>query len=163
MKQIVNVDLKFGIGLNNQLLVKIPHDLEFFKQQTLNKIVVMGKSTFLSLPKQKPLPNRINIVLTHQLDFNYPGVIVASSIQHLLEILKSYNLDDVYVIGGASIYQQLLPYCDQLLVTKTFYDFGADRFYINLNTCTDFKLTQSSEIFQYQQYEYQFLTYERIK
>lgn len=163
MKQIVNVDLNFGIGLNNQLLVKIPHDLEFFKQQTLNKIVVMGKSTFLSLPKKRPLANRVNIVLTSQLDFNYPGVIVAHSLEHLFNILKSYNSDDVYIIGGESIYRQLLPYCDQLLVTKTFFDFKADRFYINLNESSEFKLSNASEIFQYQQYQYQFLTYERIK
>lgn len=163
MKQIVNVDLNFGIGKNNQLLVKIPQDLAFFKAQTLNKIVVMGKSTFLSFPKQQPLPNRINIVLTSNLDFKRPGIIVANSIEHLFSILKNYNLDDVYVIGGASIYQQLLPYCNQLLVTKTFFDFQADRFYVNLNECKDFKITTVSEMFQYQQYQYQFLTYERVK
>lgn len=163
MKQIVNVDINFGIGKNNQLLIHIPEDLKFFKNQTLNKVVVMGKSTFLSLPNQQPLKDRINIVLTSQLDFCVEGVIVVHSLEQLFDVLKDYPSDDIYVIGGESIYKQLLPFTDQILVTKTYFDFEADRFFVNIDNLLEFEVVEKSDMYEYKGYQYQFLTYQRRK
>ncbi len=163
MKQIVNVDINFGIGKNNQLLIHIPDDLKYFKKQTLNKVVVMGKNTFLSLPNQQPLKDRVNIILTSQKDFLVTGAIVVHNLEQLFTILKDYDNDDIYVIGGASIYEQLLPFCDQILITKTYFDFKADRFFVNIDNLEEFEIIDKSDMYEYQGYQYQFLTYQRRK
>ena len=163
MKQIVNVDINFGIGKNNQLLIHIPDDLKYFKKQTLNKVVVMGKNTFLSLPNQQPLKDRVNIILTSQKDFLVTDAIVVHNLEQLFTILKDYDNDDIYVIGGASIYEQLLPFCDQILITKTYFDFKADRFFVNIDNLEEFEIIDKSDMYEYQGYQYQFLTYQRRK
>lgn len=102
MKAIVCVDKKWGIGKNNDLLFNLPEDMKRFREETKNKVVIMGLNTFKSLPKG-PLKNRINIVLDPD---NQPieGAIVVPSLYKLSIEAANYNLEDVFVIGGASIY-----------------------------------------------------------
>ena len=102
MNCIVAVDKKFGIGKGNKLLFHIPKDMENFKSKTSGKIVVMGKNTLLSLPKSEPLAQRTNIVLSKTLSRS--DCIVCSDLVQLSEILKNYNSDDVFVIGGEMVY-----------------------------------------------------------
>lgn len=116
MKIIVAVDKEWNIGYKNDLLFNIPEDMKFFRTTTLNKIVVMGRKTLESFPGSKPLKNRVNIVLSHS-DIDVEGAEFVKSVDELLDTLKKYNSDDVYVIGGSSIYELLMPYCDTAIIT----------------------------------------------
>ena len=134
MKTIVNVDKNWGIGIGSELLNPISADLKFFKQKTTGNIVVMGKATFLSFPGKKALPNRVNIVLTTDKSWSAPDVIVCHSLGELFEQLERYDTNTVYVIGGTSVYEQLLPYCDTAYVTKVETAKPADKFFPNLDS-----------------------------
>lgn len=116
MNLIVAVSNNYGIGKNNGLLFNLPSDLKYFKAKTLNKVVVMGKKTFLSLPK-RPLPNRTNIVLTHDRSFTALGTIIVHDLNELFAELEKYDSDDVFVCGGAQVYNTLMPYCKTAFVT----------------------------------------------
>lgn len=161
MKCIVAVDSNWAIGYNNQLLVSIPADMRFFKAETTNKVVVMGKNTLESLPGGKPLPNRTNIVVALEKDYKVPGATVVNSIEEALEAVKDYNTDDVYIMGGASIYKQFLQYCDVAHVTKIDYAYRADVYFPNLDEDNEWQLVGDSEEQTYYDLEYRFLKYER--
>lgn len=126
---IAAVDKEMGIGKNNKLLCYIKEDLKHFKKLTEGNIVVMGYNTYLSLPK-KPLPNRINIVITSK-DIMLDGVIIVHNINALFEELVKINSEnkEVFICGGASIYEQLIPYADKLYITHIFNTFEADTFF----------------------------------
>lgn len=113
MKAIVAVDLNWGIGYKGNLLKSIPPDLKRFKELTINKVVVMGRETFESLPKKQPLKDRVNIVLSKSGLISDERVVVCSCLNQLFNELLKYNTDDVFVIGGESVYSQLLPYCTE--------------------------------------------------
>ena len=108
MKLIVCVDRNYGIGRDNSLLVRIPEDMKYFRAATLNKVVVMGRKTLESFPNGLPLSNRVNIVLTTNPDYSKKDAIIAHSMDELDEILKDYDDDEVFVIGGESVYRALL-------------------------------------------------------
>jgi len=114
MNLIVAVTNDYAIGKGNDLLFHLPKDLQYFKEKTINKIVVMGHKTYNSLPK-KPLPKRINIVLSSKSNFEGEGVINVHSIEELLKTIKNYNDDDVFICGGASLYNILMQnsICDK--------------------------------------------------
>ena len=118
MNFIVAVDENYNIGNDNSLLVHLPDDLKNFKNITTGKVVVMGRKTLDSLPKSEPLPNRINIVLTRDNNFKKENCIVVTSIDDLFECIKGYNHEDVFIIGGAEIYNSLIPYCEYGYITK---------------------------------------------
>ena len=107
MKAIVAVDEAWGIGKDGKLLTHLPEDMKFFRTVTKGKVVVMGRKTLQSFPDAKPLKNRINIVLTSDDTMNGEGLIVYRSVDDALKQLKEYDSDDVYIIGGQSIYEQL--------------------------------------------------------
>lgn len=138
---ILNADKKYGIGKKNGLLFSLPLDMAFFKKTTLNHVVAMGENTLLSFPNQKPLKNRTNIVLS--LEKNYAGCINTHSLEDFIKTIKQYSSkEDVYIIGGASIYKQTLPYVDEVLLTKVDEDGHAEVFFPNLDedpnfTCID--------------------------
>ena len=119
IKGIVCVAKDWGIGKASGLLFNIPDDMKFFKNTTKHNVVVMGYSTYLSLPK-RPLPNRVNIVLWDQatsLDC-LEGCITFNKFDALLNFIKVLAKEyDIYVSGGASIYKLFLPYYDEILVT----------------------------------------------
>lgn len=117
MKLIVAVDKEWNIGNNGNLLFRLPLDMKFFRTQTTDKIVVMGRKTLESFPNSKPLKNRVNIVLSRNKDYAVEGAQVVSDTNDLQELLKEYNSDSVYVIGGESIYRLLMPMCDTAIIT----------------------------------------------
>lgn len=163
MKAIVAVDKNWAIGYQNKLLVSIPADMRFFKQETTGKVVVMGKRTLESFPGGRPLKNRINICLTRDKNFMDPDAIIVHSIDEVLEKVKEYNTDDVYVIGGESIYRQLLPYCSLVHVTKIDYAYQADSYFPDLDGMNEWEITGESDENTYYDLEYSFVRYERVK
>lgn len=159
MRAIVAVDKNWGIGYQGKLLKSIPADMKFFKKMTLGKIVIMGRETYESLPQKKPLKDRVNIVLTKQLSFKDDRVKVCNSIEELLTIIEKYPLEDVFVIGGASVYAQLLSYCTEVYVTKINIEAKADRYLTNLDKEKAWEVFSSSEVDIYDFVGYNFVTY----
>ena len=163
MKCIVAADQNWGIGVDNHLLVSIPADMRLFRAETMGKVVVMGRRTLESFPGGAPLKGRKNIVLTRNKDLDGKGALVVGSVKELLEEIEEVSPEDVYCIGGESIYRLLLPYCDTALVTKINFSYAADRFFPNLDEDPHWKLVGSSEEQTYFDLDYQFLRYERVK
>lgn len=161
MKAIVAVDNNWGIGNNNSIPWHIPEDIKFFKETTLDNVVIMGRKTLESLPNKKPLKDRINIILTNTID-KIDNAIIVNSISELLYKLNEFS-EEKYVIGGANIYEQLIQYCDEILVTKINNSFETDKYFSNLDLCNDWKLTKIGEIKKYNDIEYHFDTYIKCK
>lgn len=162
MKLIVAVDKNWGIGYKNNLLVSIPEDMKFFRETTTGNVVIMGRKTLESFPNKKPLKNRINIVITKNKDYKVEDAIVVNSIEAALEEAKNYDTDDVYVIGGASIYKNMLEYCDTAYVTYIDHSYAADTFIPNLDKMDDWKMEEESDENTYFDLEYYFRKYKRV-
>lgn len=163
MQLIAAVDQNWAIGKNNQLLVRIPADQKFFREVTTGKVVVMGRKTLESFPNGMPLKNRTNIVLTHNPDYQVKDAIVVHSMDELHEELKKYNSDDIFIIGGEKIYEQMLDECDVAHITKIEFAYDADAYFPNLDQREDWELTGDSEEQTYFDLEYYFYRYERRK
>lgn len=161
MNCIVAVDENWGIGYQNELLIRIPSDQKFFRQETTGKVIVMGRKTLESFPNARPLPNRTNIVMSTKKDYTLKDAIVVHSMEELKEELKKYDTDDVYVIGGDSIYKQMLPYCKMAQVTKIDHLYRADSYFPNLDEMDEWKIVQESEEQSYFDITYHFLQYEK--
>ena len=132
MKLIVAVDSNWGIGNKGKLLVSIPEDMKFFRGTTTGHVIVMGRKTLESFPNGNPLPNRTNIVLTRDKSFAKKGVIVVHDLDELDELLKEYKDEEVYCIGGESVYRQLLDRCDEAFVTMIDFAYEADAYFPDL-------------------------------
>lgn len=163
MNLIAAVDENWAIGKNNQLLVRIPADQKFFREMTTGKVVVMGRKTLESFPNGQPLKNRTNIVLTHNKDYVVKDAVVVHSMDELHEELKKYDSDDVFVIGGEKIYEQLLDECDVAHITKIDFAYDADAYFPNLDQNPDWEITGDSEEQTYFDLEYYFYRYEKKK
>ena len=163
MNIIVAVDKNWAIGKDNKLLVSIPADMKMFRQETTGKVVVMGRKTLESFPNGLPLKNRTNIVLTGNKDYNVKDAIIVHTVEELLEEIKKYPSEEVYCIGGDSVYKQLLPYCDTAHVTKIDFAYEADGYFPNLDEMPEWKVTAESDEQTYFDLEYSFMKYERIK
>lgn len=137
--------------------------MKFFRETTIGKVVVMGRKTLESFPNGMPLKKRTNIVLTHDKTYKVPDAILVHSMEELHEELKKYPSEDIYVIGGETIYKQLLDECDVAHITKIDYEFEADAYFPNLDELPDWKITQDSEEQTYFDLEYYFYKYEKIK
>lgn len=162
MNLIANVDANWGIGKNNQLLVKIPADMKFFRETTTGKVVVMGRKTLESFPNGLPLKNRTNIVLTHDKSYQVKDAILVHSMDELWEELKKYDSEDIYVIGGETIYEQLIDACDVAHITMVDYMYDADAHFPNLDERPEWYITQDSEEQTYFDLIYHFYKYEKI-
>ena len=154
MKAIVAVDKFWGIGKHNELLYHIPEDLKFFKRQTEGKVVLMGRKTFESLPGGNPLPNRTNLVLTHTPSFQTKSVscYIGDGL-NILPMLDKYDPDDVYVIGGGSIYRKFLHDCDEVFVTHYDRSYNPDTFFPNLYR-ENYKIGELIQTGEHGGYEY---------
>lgn len=161
MKLIVAVDKNWGIGYQNKLLVRIPADQRFFRSETINKAVIMGRKTLESFPNGRPLKQRLNVVISSDPEYQVKDAVVVHSVEEALEAVKDYRTEDVYVIGGASIYEQMLPHCDTAHVTKIDYAYTADTYFPNLDEKKDWVLTGESEEQTYYDLIYTFCKYER--
>ena len=158
MKAILHTDREWGIGKANGLMFDIPADMKFFRETTTGNVVVMGSNTLKSFPGGKPLRNRVNIVL-------WPGgeerddCKIVQSLDELFSEIKKYPQDSVYVIGGAMMYKTLLPYCEEVLVTKVEAVGGADAFFENLDKNKNFTLVYKSDPVETNGYIIYFTTY----
>lgn len=161
MNTIVAVDRNWGIGKDNKLLVSIPADMKFFRQETIGKVVVMGRKTLESFPGGMPLAGRTNIVLTRNEAYRAKGAQIVHSRQQLLEELEKYPSQDIYVIGGDSVYKMMLPFCDTAYVTKIDFTYEADSFFPDLDRMEEWEVAASSEEQTYFDLEYAFVRYER--
>lgn len=161
MNLIVAVDKNWAIGNQGKLLLSIPDDMKYFREMTTGNVVVMGKTTLKSFPNERPLKNRVNIVLTTDKSFSAQDAIIVHSVEETLDELKKYNTENVYVIGGASVYEQLLDYCDTAYVTYIDYSYAADRHFPSLDEKPEWVLTEESEEQTYFDVEYYFRKYER--
>lgn len=162
MKTIFAVDNKWGLGKKNDLLFDLKADMRHFVEHTRGKVVVMGSNTLLSLPNGMPLKNRTNIVLNPngtQEDATKKGYILAKSLDKLFETIKTYDTNQVFVIGGAMMYHTLLPYCDTAYVTKVDADGGAEVFHDNLDLLENWSLNDVSEPIDDNGYTIRFCTY----
>ena len=137
--------------------------MKFFRETTVGKVVVMGRKTLESFPNGMPLKKRTNIVLTHDKTYKVPDAILVHSMEELHEELKKYPSEDIYVIGGETIYKQLLDECDVAHITQIDYEFEADAYFPNLDELSDWKITQDSEEQTYFDLEYYFYKYEKTK
>lgn len=163
MNLIVNADKNWGIGKDNQLLVHIPNDMKMFRQTTTGKVVVMGRKTLESFPNGMPLPKRTNIVLTTDQDYDGRGAVVVHSTEELFEELKKYDDEDIFIIGGESIYRMMLPFCDTAYVTRLDYAYDADTYFPDLDELEEWKVIDESDEQTYFDLEYVFLKYQRMK
>ena len=161
MNIIVAVDKNWAIGKENKLLVSIPADMKFFRSTTTGKVVVMGRKTLESFPNGLPLKNRTNIVLTKDKNYKVKDAIIVHTKEELLEELKKYDSNELYVIGGGSIYEMLIPYCDTAYITKIDHAYAADTYFPNLDQMDDWEMTEVSEEQTCFDLEYVFAKYER--
>lgn len=162
MNLIAAVDKNWAIGYNNELLVRIPEDQKWFRETTTGKCVIMGRKTLESFPNKRPLKNRTNIVITKDMNYTVEGAIVVHSIDEAIEAAKDFADEDIYVIGGESIYRQMLPLCDVAHITKIDYEYQADAYFPSLDN-DEWKVTESSDERTYFDLIYEFLKYEKVK
>lgn len=159
MKLIVAVAKDWGIGYEGDLLFNLPQDMEFFKETTKNKVVVMGRRTLMSLPGGKPLKNRTNIVLTSNKRFKADDCIFCNSFKELFEELKKYNNDEIFIIGGGKIYNDLYSYCTEAYITKVDAITNADTYLHNFDDDVNWELSFASELHEYNGMKFTFNTY----
>ena len=164
MNIIVSVDKKWGIGNKGKLLVSIPRDLKLFREETIGKVIIMGHNTLLSLPGSQPLSGRENIVLSKDKNLKIKGATVLNSIDSCMEYLKEKNIndEDVFVIGGESVYRNFLPYCNVAHVTYIDYEYAADRHFLNLDADKEWSLLLETEEETYFDIPYTFRMYKRV-
>ena len=161
MNMIVAADNRWAIGNKNKLLVSIPSDMKHFREETLGNVIVYGRKTLSTFPQGMPLSDRKNIILSHKEDFRVKDATVVHSLEELLEELKKYRSESIYIVGGASVYEQMLPYCDVVHVTKVDHVYEADAFFPNLDNMQEWEITADSDEHTYFDIAYQFLKYER--
>lgn len=156
IKAILHADREWGIGKKNDLMFSLPADMKFFRQTTSGKTVVCGENTLASFPGGLPLKNRTHIVLSPNQERE--DCIMVRSIEEALAKMKEATTD-VYVIGGASVYRQMLPYCEEVLVTRVDAVGGAEVFFPNLDEDENFEIIYESEKMEDNGYSIRFVTY----
>lgn len=164
MQLIVAVDQRFGIGKNGKLLTYLPDDLEFFKQKTLGNIIIMGRKTIDSLPKGKLLPDRETWILTRDVNYSKEGAILFNSVEAIINKIKEEQIDQnrIFVAGGATIYEQFLPYCNTAYITKIQKDFNADIQMVNIHEHPQWTMMNKSELKVCRGYDYYHTTYMKV-
>lgn len=162
MKLIVHASKNWGIGKNNSLMFKLPKDMKFFRETTTGGVVIMGRKTLESFPGAKPLPNRVNIVLTNNTNYSPAGVTVVHSAEEALAEAKKYTDRETFIIGGAKIYALMLPYCDTAIITRVMEDADADTFIPDFDSSPDWRLSTQSEDIEDNGHIIRFCEYKRI-
>lgn len=157
IKAIVHVDKEWGIGKNNDMMFSLPKDMKFFRETTMGHTVVMGGKTLRSFPGQKPLKNRVNIVISRGQVCD--ECIFVRDYEELKTELKSRKNEEIFIIGGGSVYRELLPYCEEALVTKVEAVGGAEIFFPNLDEDENFVCISEGESIEDNGYTIRFTTY----
>lgn len=153
------------IGKDNALIWHLPADMKFFKDTTTGHCIITGRKNYESIPlKFRPLPNRTNIVITRQADYDAPGAIVVGSIDRALEKAKQCGDEEIFIIGGAEIFKQSMHLVDRIYLTKIYHSFDGDVFFPELNI-TEWKETKRSKgiVDEKNVYPHDFIVYERIR
>ncbi len=158
MQAIVAVSQSWGIGKGGDLLFRLPSDLRRFKAMTTGHTVIMGRKTLDSLPGGKGLPHRRNLVLSRQSDFAPDRAEVIHSVEDILKTAE----DDAFVIGGQQVYEQLLPYCTRVHITKVLSDPEADAFFPDLDKLPEWKVASAGEMLTENGLSFQYVEYIRI-
>ncbi|WBW49550.1 dihydrofolate reductase [Peptoniphilus equinus] len=159
MFAIVNVDANWGIGTQGDMLIHLKSDLEFFKTQTMDKTVLMGRNTYESLPNKMPLPGRRNIILSRHL-VEVEGFDVVHSPEEAMARYAETAPEDFVVIGGAAIYKMFLDYCDTALVTQMHRSFDrVDTYFPNLDELGHWVLADRTDTIHDPQVDYHISTY----
>ena len=161
MNLIAAVDENWAIGNKNSLLIRIPADQKAFRQETIGKVVVLGRKTLETFPQGLPLKDRTNIILSSNQNYKVKDAIVVHDVDELMEELKSYPDENVYIIGGESVYRQMLPYCNVAHITKIDRAYEADAYFPNLDEMPEWEITADSDEQVYFDTTYHFLKYER--
>ena len=162
MNLIAAADENWGIGKNGGLLAHISGDMKYFRETTKGKIVVMGRKTLEGLPGGQPLGNRVNVVLSENPAYKMKGAVVCHNIDEALEYLKQFSSEDIYVIGGESIFRQFLPYCNTVYLTHIDYEYDADvKFPVNLWKSQEWEMVEEGEEQTCFDLEFAFTKYER--
>ena len=161
MNLIAAVDRNWAIGYKNALLVRIPADMKRFRRMTTGKTVIMGRGTLESLPGGQALADRRNIVLTGKKDYRAKGAVIVHGVDEALRAAEGVPAEDIYIIGGESIYRQFLPYCDTAYLTWIDFAYEADRYFPRLTKEGGWELVQESEENTYYDLEYYFRCYKR--
>lgn len=139
MELIVAVYSDWGIGRDGTQPIALSADRKFFRATTKGATVIVGRRTIADFPGGRPLPNRVNVVLSRQ-EVEIPGAVVCHSPEEAAEITK--DAQHVMVIGGGSVYAQMLPMCDRAYVTKVHANPGSDTFFPNLDQDPQWKLEE---------------------
>ena len=159
---IAAVDRNWAIGKNGRLLVTIPRDHKYFREETTGKVVVLGRKTLQTFPQGMPLQGRRNIILSRDPSFRVKGAEAVHSLEALKRVLEPYSSRDVYCIGGESVYRQLLPWCDTAHITRIDQRYEADAYFPDLDRDPEWQMTADSEEQTYFDIAYTFCRYERI-
>ncbi len=163
MTIIVAADKNWAIGNKDDLLVRIKEDHRNFKALTKGNVVILGRKTLCTFPGGLPLKERTNIIMSRDPEYKVEGAEVAHSVEELLEIVKQYDDDKVFVIGGGTIYDQLLPYCNKAVVTRLDHAYEADTYFHDLDADDAWEITNTSDEMTSFDLTYHFVTYERKK
>lgn len=158
---IVSVDTNWGIGYQGNLLMRVPEDMKRFRAKTINNVIVMGRKTLESFPEGKPLKDRINIVISSNKGYRCEGVTVCGGIEEMLLELKKYETKEVFVVGGGTIYNQLLEYCDTAYITKFYNEFKADTYIVNLDKSSEWVEAEAEDIKEYNGINFRYIKYVR--
>jgi len=163
MNMIVTADAKWGIGYKDKLLVQIPRNQKLLMEETAGKVVVVGRKGLQTFPQGLPLQGRTTVVLSKNMDYRIKGAVVVHSLEELMKEVEKYPTEDVFVVGGESVFSQLLPYCNVIHVTKIDHTYAADQFFVDLDKDPQWCITAESDEQTYFDIAYYFLKYERKK
>ena len=164
MKMIVAVDKNWAIGKNGDLLIRIKQDLKRFKEMTTNNVIILGRKTLETFPNKKPLSNRINIILTKNKNYNNIDAIICNDIESAIIESKKFTDKEIFIVGGASIYNAMIDKCDTIFVTKINYEFqNADTFIENLDNKKNWKISKIEKTIYQDNIAFNYITYKKIK
>lgn len=161
---IVAVSENNVIGKDNRLIWHLPSDMMYFKEKTKGHCVITGRKNYESIPEKfRPLPGRINIVITANTGYDAPGAIIVHSLEEALAIARRNNETEAFIIGGGQIYSQALPLCDTIYLTRVHNTFEGDTFFPEINS-SEWKMTCSDKRKKDEKnpFDYTFYTYERL-
>lgn len=161
MKFIAAVDKNWAIGNKGRLLVRISEDQKNFRNETMGHVVVLGRKTLEEFPGGRPLKGRTNIILSGNPEYTVDGAVVVHSLDELFVELKKYDSDDIYVIGGQTVYDALIPYCDTGIITKINEEFDADAYIPNLDKISGWEVADRRSGDDLSQYDFTFVTYKK--
>lgn len=162
MNLIAAADERWGIGKEGGLLANLPGDMKYFRETTKGKTVVMGRKTLESFPGGRPLKNRTNLVLSRNKDYAPEGVTVYHTPEEAIDALKKMDPEEVFVIGGGTIYRQLLPWCNKAYITHIYASFEADTTLPDLEDDPEWELKEQSPCMEENGLRYDFRIYTRV-